>query len=313
MLHKLWNIAWISVCVYVLIIATFVEAQTVTTIPAYPVEDFTTDTAYKVVKVIDGDTVKLDYNSKVTNFRLIGVDTPETVHPSKPVEAFGKEASAFTRNLLLGESVYLRFDVEQTDKYGRHLAYLYRAPDGLFVNLEIVRQGYGHAYTRFPFKYMELFRYYGNQARTAGKGLYGDDAVTKSDGPAQLDLSSLVATKLGSQVYVTRSGKKYHRDGCQLLSKSKIAISLAEAQQKYSPCGRCNPPESLGPAQPAFPAQPKLSPAIDRKSGSQVYVTRTGKKYHRASCRSLSKSKIPMSLAAAKQRYGPCGRCNPPR
>ena len=97
--------------------------------------------------------------------------------PSKPVEAYGKEASNFTKNLLQGESVYLRYDVERTDTFGRLLAYLYRAPDGLFVNLEIVRQGYGYAYTQFPFKHMELFRYYGNRARTAGKGLYGAPPV----------------------------------------------------------------------------------------------------------------------------------------
>ena len=59
---------------------------------------------------------------------------------------FGKEATAFTRNLLLGELVYLRFDGDRTEKYGRLLAYLYRAPDGLFVNLEVVRQGYGRVY-----------------------------------------------------------------------------------------------------------------------------------------------------------------------
>ena len=83
----------------------------------YPVEDFSSDTDYKVLRVIDGDTVKIDYNGKATNVRLIGVDTPETVHPNKPVEAYGKEASNFTKNLLLGESVYLRFDVEWTDTY----------------------------------------------------------------------------------------------------------------------------------------------------------------------------------------------------
>ena len=104
---------------------------------SYPVEDFTGDTAYKVVRVIDGDTVKIDYNGKATNVRLIGVDTPEIVHPSKPVEAYGKEASNFTKNLLQGESVYLRFDIDKTDKYGRLLAYLYRAPDGLFVNFTV--------------------------------------------------------------------------------------------------------------------------------------------------------------------------------
>ena len=301
MLHKLWKIAWISVLSFVLIIATLVEAQTVATMPTYPVEDFTADTTYKVVKIIDGDTVKLNYNGKVTNFRLIGVDTPETVHPHKPVEAFGKEASEFTRNLLLGESVYLRFDVVRKDMYGRQLAYLYRAPDGLFVNLEIVRQGYGHTCTHFPFKHMELFQHYGNRARTAGKGVYKDDA------PAQSDISSMVDTKSESQVYVTRTGKKYHRDGCLSLSKSKIAISLVEAQQKYGPCGRCNPPQS------AAIGQSNLSPALGTKSASQVYVTRTGTKYHRDGCRSLSKSKIPISLVKAKQKYGPCGRCNPPR
>ena len=69
------------------------------------------------MQVINGDTVKIDYNGRLTNVRLIGVDTPETGHPNKPVEAYGKEASNFTKNLLLGESVYLRFDAERADTY----------------------------------------------------------------------------------------------------------------------------------------------------------------------------------------------------
>ena len=208
---------------------------------SYPVEDFTGDSAYKVVRVIDGDTVKIDYNGKATNVRLIGVDTPETVHPNKPVEAYGKEASNFTKNLLLGESVYLRFDIDKTDKYGRLLVYLYRAPDGLFVNLEIVRQGYGHAYTQFPFKHMELFRHYGNRARTAGKGLYGAVPPRTSDVASSVD-SEATGEVLEEQVFVTRTGKKYHRAGCNSLRRSKIPISLAEAKERYGPCGRCNPP-----------------------------------------------------------------------
>lgn len=197
---------------------------------AYPVEDFSGDIAYRVLRVVDGDTVEIDFQGKAAKVRLIGVDTPETVHPSKPVEAYGKEASNFTKNLLIGESVYLRFDVDRTDNYGRLLAYLYRAPDGLFVNLEIVRQGYGHAYTRFPFKHLALFRHYGTKARAAGKGLYGTPQPSPEE-PGET-----------GQVYVTRTGKKYHVDGCRSLSKSKIPISLAEAKQKYSPCSRCNPP-----------------------------------------------------------------------
>jgi len=86
------------------------------------------------------------------------VDTPETVHPSKPVQHYGKEASCFTTNLLKGERIYLRYEGEKptTDKYGRLLAYVYRAPDGLFVNAEIIRQGYGHAYVQYPFKHLVL-------------------------------------------------------------------------------------------------------------------------------------------------------------
>ena len=205
---------------------------------SYPVEDFTGDTAYKVVRVIDGDTVKIDYNGKATNVRLIGVDTPETVHPTKPVEAYGKEASNFTKNLLQGESVYLRFDTQRTDTYGRMLAYLYRAPDGLFVNLEIVRQGYGHAYTQFPFLHMEAFQYYGNRARTAGKGLHGNmpsEVAPSVNSEANGEVSE-------EQVYVTRTGKKYHRRGCNSLRRSQIPISLSKAKQRYGPCSRCSPP-----------------------------------------------------------------------
>lgn len=196
---------------------------------SYPVEDFSGDTAYPVLKVVDGDTVKIDYQGKKTSVRLIGVDTPETVHPSKPVEVYGKEASNFTRNLLLGESVYLRFDGEQTDRFGRLLAYLYRAPDGLFVNLEIVRQGYGPVDTRFPFKHVALFRHYETQARAAEKGLYGTPQAP--------------SVNVEGQVYVTLTGKKYHREGCLSLCKSQFPISLAEAKQKYGPCSRCNPPQ----------------------------------------------------------------------
>ena len=58
------------------------------------------------MRVIDSDTVKIDYNGRLTNIRLIGIDTPETVHPNKLVEVYGKEASNFTKNLLQGEFVY---------------------------------------------------------------------------------------------------------------------------------------------------------------------------------------------------------------
>ena len=126
-------------------------------LPTIPRPDFSKLTAYRVSRVVDGDTIVVVGQPTKTGIptitvRLIGVDTPETVHPSKPVEHYGKEASAFLTNLLKGEKVYLRPEGEKLakDKYGRALAYAYRAPDGLFVNAEIIRQGYGHAYMSAP-------------------------------------------------------------------------------------------------------------------------------------------------------------------
>ena len=125
--------------------------------------------AQRVERVVDGDTIIVHDVGRV---RLIGVDTPESVDPRRPVEFFGKEASAFTKRLLEGKRVRLEHDWERTDRYGRTLAYVY-LPDGTFANAEIVRQGYGHAYTRFPFKDLDRFRQLEREARQAGRGLWG--------------------------------------------------------------------------------------------------------------------------------------------
>lgn len=202
-----------------------------TSLMSYPTEVFFGDTAYQVTRIIDGDTVEIRYDGKLRSVVLIGVDTPETVHPQKPVEAFGSEATAFTRNLLLGESVYLRFDGDRMDKYGRLLAYLYRAPDGLFVNLEVVRQGYGKVYTVFPFKHKALFQHYGGQAQQAGRGLW-------SAGQQQVQPEEVPRTQT---VYITRTGSKYHRSSCRYLKYSKIPVSLEKAKQSYGPCSVCRP------------------------------------------------------------------------
>jgi micrococcal nuclease len=127
---------------------------------------------------VDGDTVRVRIPnppaglSAVETIRLIGVDTPETVHPSRPVEAFGKEASDFTRTRLLGETVYLAFDWDLRDRYGRLLAYIYTAAGRCF-NAELVSEGYGHAYTRFAFQFLEEFRALEQDARRTRRGLWG--------------------------------------------------------------------------------------------------------------------------------------------
>jgi micrococcal nuclease len=109
----------------------------------------------------------------VETIRLIGVDTPETVHPSRAVERFGKEASDFTREGLLGKPVYLAFDWDLRDRYGRLLAYIYTG-DGACFNARLIREGYGFAYTRFPFQFLEEFRALAKQARGDNRGLWAN-------------------------------------------------------------------------------------------------------------------------------------------
>ena len=94
----------------------------------------------RVTRVVDGDTLVVNIAGQEERVRLIGVDTPETVHPQKPVEYFGKEASAFTKGIAEGQSVRLEADPQNTnrDKYRRLLRYVY-LPDGRLLNAEMTR------------------------------------------------------------------------------------------------------------------------------------------------------------------------------
>lgn len=104
-----------------------------------------------ISEVIDGDTVVVRASGRTETVRLIGVDTPETKHPTKPIQCFGPEASAFTEHVLpKGTAVRLERDQEARDHFGRLLAYVYRADDGLFVNVELARRGYARALTIAP-------------------------------------------------------------------------------------------------------------------------------------------------------------------
>jgi micrococcal nuclease len=127
----------------------------------------------RVLRVVDGDTILVSRDGAKERVRLIGVDTPETVKPRTPVQCFGKKASAFTHRLLDGRRVRLVQDVEERDRYGRLLAYVYRADDGLFVNAELARGGYAVPLTIPPnVRFAERFRTLAAEARRAGRGLW---------------------------------------------------------------------------------------------------------------------------------------------
>jgi len=127
-----------------------------------------------VEHVVDGDTVDLIVDGTEQRVRLIGVNTPETVDRRKPVECFGPEAKQYTVALLpVGTPVLLERDVEPRDDYGRLLGYVHRSADGLFVNLELVWQGYAAPLTIEPnTTHARDFIDAASAAQRAGRGLW---------------------------------------------------------------------------------------------------------------------------------------------
>lgn len=148
---------------------------------------------YQVVRVVDGDTITVSQNGVNQTLRLIGLNTPETVDPRKPVECFGQEASAKAKELLTGKTVTLEADPTQgeLDKYNRLLRYVY-LPDGRLYNKLMIEQGYAYEYTyNLPYKYQAQFKQAESEARAAKRGLWADDAcedtssVTQTPAPTQ--------------------------------------------------------------------------------------------------------------------------------
>lgn len=130
----------------------------------------------QVVRVVDGDTITVSIGEAVYTVRYIGMDTPETVKPSSPVEWMGPEASAANETLVDGQEVILEKDVSETDRYGRLLRDVWlRSADGwLLVGLELVRLGYAQVSTYPPdVKYVDELLAAQREARDAGRELWG--------------------------------------------------------------------------------------------------------------------------------------------
>lgn len=139
-----------------------------------------------VTNVTDGDTIEVALGGMVERVRLIGVDTPETSHPSRPVECFGREAAAFTREMLSGQTVLLEADPSQDnrDRFNRLLRFVW-LPDRRLANYEIIAQGYGFEYTfRTPYRYQAQFKAAERAARAAQAGLWAPETCNGERAPA---------------------------------------------------------------------------------------------------------------------------------
>jgi len=192
---------------------------------------------YAVSSVVDGDTVKINVDGKVQTYRLIGMDTPETVDPRKEVQCFGVEASNKAKELLSGKKVRIETDPTQgvTDKYNRLLAYIH-LENGLFFNKHMIEQGYAHEYTYdIPYKYQVEFKKAQKDAQENKAGLWspdtcnGDTVSTKE--PINVDKADTTPTPTSCNIKGNISSTKekiYHMVGCGSYNKTVIDETKGE-------------------------------------------------------------------------------------
>jgi micrococcal nuclease len=192
----------------------------------------------RVIRVVDGDTLEVNLQGTKEKVRLIGVDTPETVHPTIGEEPYGREASNFTKEKLTGQKVVLEFDVEERDRYGRLLAYVWL--DGEMFNEVLLSEGYAQIATYPPnVRYVERFQAAQQEAREAERGLWGiieEEPVTAQG--ERLESSNWLGNA---------NTKKFHYPDCQhgQRTKSHNQVWFDFRQEAldagYEPCGVCKP------------------------------------------------------------------------
>ena len=190
---------------------------------------------YSVVKVIDGDTVNISKDGEIITLRLIGLDTPETVHPSKPVECFGREASDRAKAILTGKQVRIETESSQGeyDKYGRTLAYIH-LEDGTHFNKDMIEEGYGYEYTYdLPYKYQAEFKQAQQEAQVNKRGLWASNVCDVA--VEELNISKEESTDT-TQGQTDTGGYicSYNAYNCGDFS------TYLEAQTAYDACGGVN-------------------------------------------------------------------------
>lgn len=184
------------------------------------------DNRFLVVRVIDGDTIEIEGGQRV---RYVGIDTPETVDPRKPVQCFGVEASNKNKEFVGGKRVRLEKDISETDKYGRLLRYVY--VDDIFVNLKLVQDGFAYSSTYPPdIKYQDQFVEAQRVAREQNKGLWNTcpaepsspviaPTTTQESAPAQSSQPTSACVIKGN---ISSGGKIYHLPGCASYNQTEI-------------------------------------------------------------------------------------------
>ncbi len=185
-----------------------------------------------------------------TRLWLVGVESPS------PDERGGRtgnpDLQKFLEGILSGESVFIEFASSQAkeDRFGRFGAYIYRAPEALPINLEVVRQGVAALDKRFRLRYRAVYERYAALAKKAGKGIWARRRANtppraKDDEPDDQSRAAKAprASDEKVQLYMTKYGKRYHRASCESLTETQKKVTLAEAENAgRTPCQICKPP-----------------------------------------------------------------------
>lgn len=189
---------------------------------------------FNVIKVVDGDTLDVSINGINERLRLIGINTPETVDPRKPVECFGKEASDKSKEMLSGKKVILESDSSQgeRDKYGRLLRYVF-LEDGTNFNLYMIKNGYAYEYTyNTPYKYQSEFKQAQIEAKNNNSGLWKASCDTKESTIVTNTTTTTNDTNSGTCTIKgninTKGEKIYHMIGCGSYSSTFIDETKGE-------------------------------------------------------------------------------------
>jgi len=215
----------------------------------------------QVVRIIDGDTLLIKVAERTRRYQLLGSDAPEFNPKDRSPNLLAVRARRFIEQLLLNEQVYIQSDPDASrDQANRLTAYLFRAPDMLFVNLELIRQGYAKSSTRNQSLYLDAFAAYETRSKELERGIWNpnpteipsgepevipEESIDQSPPPSSVDQDNAIdaPNTVQTSVYITKYGKKYHTKDCPHLTDSQRKIDRDDLADTYKPCKTCKPDE----------------------------------------------------------------------
>jgi len=274
---RLDRVLGVCMCLVLMVIGSGVAPSTVPapelrsavdSLPTIELPDRSNLILGKVVRILDGDTVLIKVDGSNRRYQLLGADAPEFVHTDRTPDPYSIKARRFITQLLLGESVYIQpdpdGDLKRSSQWG---GYLFRAPDMLFVNLELVRQGYAKHTIGHDSLYEEAFAFYAQRAKELQRGIWNPDGALDDATPVvisdEVDEPSTNTPITGDSnqaakptdhgfdgdeiVYITKYGTKYHTKDCPHLTDTMHAVKRKDLDDSFEACKTCKPDEPQKP------------------------------------------------------------------